>query len=186
MWTGIVRLFTSLLLVIFMAPQAFAQDADGGKDDEKKASEKHYHMGTMTPPGEETMDIKYVMSMGDGEHTAWIVVEADGQDVKMQMMDFEMNEEVVSYNWSPPDADVIISCKLESVEDGGWAGDCTRDDDDGDIGQMTMGPMLNHDAEHEDGEDHEDDHGYDKGDHAKHDADDDGDSVPTEDSDTDD
>lgn len=179
MCTGIVRLFASLLLVVFMSPQAFAQDADGGKNDENKASGKHYHLGTMTPPGEETMDIKYVMSMGVGMHTAWIVVEADGQDVKIQMMDLAMTEGVVSYNWSPPDSDVIISCKLESVEDGGWAGDCISDDDDGDIGRMTMGPMMNHDDEHEYGEDHKDDH-------AKHDADDDGDSVPTEDSDTDD
>jgi hypothetical protein len=97
-----------------------------------------------------------------------------------------MNEEVVSYKWSTPGSGVIISCELQSVEDGGWAGDCISDDDDGDIGQMTMGPMMNHDAEHEDGEVHEDDHGYDEGDHAKHDADDDGDSAPTEDSDTDD
>ena len=176
MRTNIVRLLTSLLLVVFMAPQAFAQDTDDQKHEEKEAFTQHHHLGTMTPPDQETMDIKYVMSMDDGEHTAWIVVEADGEEVKIQMMDLAMNEGVVTYSWSPPDSDAIISCELASVEDGGWAGDCISDDDDGDIGQMTMGPMMmDHDGDYEHDEDHDAEH------EADHDADDDGDSVPAED-----
>ncbi|MEE8488158.1 MAG: hypothetical protein V3S56_08305 [Gemmatimonadota bacterium] len=185
MRTNIMRLFASLLLIVFMAPQAFAQETDEQEHEVKEAFENHYHLGTMTPPNQGTMDIKYMMSMADGEHMAWIVIDAGGEEVKIPMMDLAMAEGVVTYNWASPDSDEIISCELESVEDGGWAGDCISDDDDGDIGQMTMGPMMNHDADHKDGDDHEDDHGYDKGDHAKHDADDDGDSVPTEDSEAD-
>jgi hypothetical protein len=166
MRTNIVRSFASLLLVVFIAPQAFAQDTADQKHEEKEAFTEHFHLGTMTPPDLETMDIKYVMSMADGEHMAWLVIDADGEEVRIQMMDLAMNEGVVTYTWSPPDSDETISCELESVEEGGWAGDCIGDDEDGDIGQMTMGPMMNHDS----GE----------GDHAEHDADDDGDSVPVE------
>lgn len=178
MRTNIMRLSASLLLVGFMAPQAFAQDADGQADEEKKVSMNHYHVGTMTPPGQESMDIKYVMSMADGEHTAWIVTETDGEELKVEMMDFEMNEGLVSYNWSPADSDLIITCKLESVEDGGWAGECTNTADDG-IGLMTMGPMTDHDGDYE--ADHDGDYEADEDHDAEHDADDDGDSVPVED-----
>lgn len=179
MWTNFVRLCASFLFVVFLAPQAFAQNADGAKDEDEKDFADYYHTGTMTPPNQETMDVKYVMSMVDGEHTAWIVTEAWGEDVKIEMMDLQMNQGVVSYAWSPPDSDVIISCELESVDDGGWAGDCISDDNDQDIGRMTMGPMMNHDA------DRHADHEYDEGDHAEHDVDDDGDSVPAEDDESD-
>jgi len=175
MRTNLVRSFASLLLVVFMAPQAFAQDTADQKHEEKEAFAEHYHLGTMTPPDQETMDIKYVMSMADGEHTAWLVVDAAGDELKIPMMDLAMDEGVVTYSWSPPDSDVTISCELESVEDGGWAGDCIGDDEDGGIGQMTMGQMMNHDA------DSHADHEYDEDDHAEHDADDDGDSVPVDD-----
>ncbi len=175
MRTNLVRIVASLTLVVFMAPQAFAQDTVDQEHDEKEAFEAHYHLGTMTPPDQETMDIKYMMSMADGEHMAWLVIDADGEEVKIEMTDLAMNEGIVTYSWSPPDADMTISCELESVEDGGWAGDCMSDSDEGGIGQMTMGPMIgsmmNHDADHEN----------DDGDHAEHDADDDDDSVPVED-----
>ncbi len=112
MRTNLVRSFASLLLVVFIAPQAFAQDTADQKHDEKEAFEAHYHLGTMTPPDQETMDIKYMMSMADGEHMAWIVIDADGEEVKIAMMDLAMNEGVVTYNWPPPDSDVTISCEL--------------------------------------------------------------------------
>jgi len=172
---NIVRFISALLLVVIMAPQAFAQDTDEQEHEKKEAFEAHYHLGTMTPPDQETMDIKYMMSMDDGEHMAWLVFDADGAEVKVEMMDLEMNEGVVSYSWSPPDADMTISCELESDDDGGWAGDCLSDSDEGGIGQMTMGPMMNHDS------DSHADHESDEDKHAEHDDDDDGDSVPVED-----
>ena len=176
---SVLRLFASLLLVVVMAPQAFAQDADGKKDEDKKDFPDHYHLGTMTPPNQASMDIKYVMSMTDGEHKAWIVTDAGGEEFKIEMMDLEMNEGVVSYSWSPPDSDVIISCKLESVEEGGWAGECI-DNEDGDIGLMSMGPMMEYDADHDGDYEHGEDHD------AEHDADDDeGDHEYGEDDETD-
>ena len=176
MRTNFVRVFASLLLVIFVAPQAIGQDVSDRKEEAKEDFEAHYHLGTMTPPNQPSMDIKYVMSMVDGEHQAWIVADANGQELKIEMMDLEMNEGMVTYNWSPPDGDVVIDCELEDDGEGGWAGECI-DSIDGDVGMMTMGPMTAHDGDHD--ADHDADH------NADHDADDDGDSVPTEDNDSD-
>jgi hypothetical protein len=173
MQTNIVRLLASLLLVILMAPQAFAQEAEDNQDADKKSFKEHYHMGTMTPPDQqESMDIKYVMSMADGEHKAWIVADVMGESLKVEMMDLEMNEGVVTYSWSPPDSDVVISCELAASDEGGWAGDCI-DNEDGDVGQMTMGPMMDYDADHE--ADHDADQDDDDGYGNDNDADDDDD-----------
>ena len=182
MQTIVVRLLASLLVVILMAPQALAQDAEDKQDADKKAFKEHHHMGTMTAPNQqESMDIKYVMSMDDGEHKAWIVADVMGESVKVEMMDLEMNEGIVTYSWSPPDSDVVISCELAASDDGGWAGDCI-DNEDGDVGQMTMGPMMTHDADHEadhdaardDDGDHDDDDAYGKDDDDDGSGDDDG------------
>lgn len=150
---NIVRLFAALLLVTFVAPQGFAQDAAGQEDGKEKASGQHYHLGTLTRLTQGwSMDIKYVMTMADGEHTAFIVAEVNGEELKVEMMDLEMNEGVVSYNWSLPGKDLLIVCELESVEEGGWAGECI--DPDGEVSLMTMGPMMNHEGDHDDA-DHE-------------------------------
>jgi len=155
MQTNIVRLLASLLLVILVAPQAFAQDAEDNQDADKKAFKDHYHMGTITSPGQEwSMDIKYVMSMADGMHKGWIVPDVNGESMKVEMMDIKMDGEVVSYSWSPPGSDEIMSCELTAADEGGWAGDCIGNED-GEGGQMTMGPMMEHDADHE--ADHGDD-----------------------------
>ncbi|MDH3297095.1 MAG: hypothetical protein OEM23_01520 [Gemmatimonadota bacterium] len=156
MRTNLARLCASLLIVLFVAPQAVAQDDEGMVEADKA---HHVHLGTMTPPGQQAMDISYEISMVDGGHEGWIVVNAGGQEIRVEMEDLEMNRDLVSYHWSPPDGDVIITCELEASEGGGWAGECI-DNEDGETGLMTIAPMsMNHDHaedDHED-DDHEDD-----------------------------
>lgn len=139
----------SLILMLLAAPQAFAQDGDGG----------HMHYGTMTGPDGDSMDIKYEMSHSDdGVVGAFIVETPDGQEYRLEMHDLSVSEEMVTYYWSPPGADIMITCELASDGEGGWAGDCT-DNGEGDTGQMTMGPMMDHDMDHD--EDHDDHEGGD-------------------------
>ena len=183
MRTIVARICASLLIVLVMAPAAVAQDDAMAESAEK--TKHHVHHGTMTPPGASAaMDVTYEMAMADGGHTGWIVV----QGTKIEMKDLEMNMEAVSYHWSPPDSDLVITCELVAADEGGWAGECT-DNEDGDVGLMSMAPMsMDHDADHEgDGDKGHDDHADhdDDGDHDEHDDHDD-DEYDDEDGDEDD
>ena len=73
----------------------------------------------------------------------WIVAEGmEGEQVKIEMNDLSMGADYVSYNWSPPDeASTVISCNLKKQDDGGYAGDCTDNAEEGRTGQMTIAPM---------------------------------------------
>ena len=106
---------------------------------EKKAMKSHMMKGTMTPPGQEAMDIGYKFTKGDEGLKGWIVGEAEGEKYEIAMKDISWGEDYVSYSWSPPDeASLVISCNLKKQDDGGFAGDCT---DGEEIGQMTIAAM---------------------------------------------
>jgi hypothetical protein len=182
MRTIVARVCTAVLIVLFMAPAAMAQDDAMAESAEK--AKHHVHHGTMTPPGASTaMDITYELSMADGEHSGWIVANSNGQEMRIEMMDLAMDHESVSYYWSPPGSDLIITCELTAADEGGWAGECT-DNEDGGVGLMSMAPMsMDHDADHEG--DHDADHegDYDKDHDADHDDADDHDDDEDEDED---
>ena len=66
----------------------------------------------------------------------------DGEKVKIEMRDLSMDGDHVNYNWSPPDnTAVVITCSLKKQADGGFAGDCTDNEEEGRTGQMTIAPM---------------------------------------------
>jgi len=169
MRTIIVRVCASLLIVLFMAPAAVAQDEAMGESAE--TAKHHVHHGTMTSPGAAAaMDIRYELSMADGGHTGWIVADVNGQEIRVEMMDLEMSPEAVSYYWSPPGSDQIITCELAAADEGGWAGECT-DSGDGEVGLMSIAPMsMDHDADHEG--DYDEDHADHDDDGADHDQED--------------
>lgn len=149
-------LCASLVISLLAAPQLFAQDGEKPHGD-------HVHQGTMTGPDGDSLDITYEMSKTDDGVDGWFVVNTpDGQEYRLEMHDLSVSEEMVTYYWSPPGGDLMISCELASDGEGGWAGDCT-DNQDGETGQMSMGPMM----DHEHGEAHDD--------HADHDDGDEGD-----------
>lgn len=140
-------LCASLILSLLAAPHAFAQDAEEKHGD-------HVHHGTMTTPDGSALDVMYEMSpVGDGVEGWFVVHTPDGQEFRMEMRDLSVSEEMVSYHWSAPGADIMISCELASDGEGGWAGDCI-DNEDGETGQMTMGPKMEykHDDDHHEGE----------------------------------
>ena len=143
-------LCTTMIMALVAAPQAFAQDGDKPHGD-------HVHAGTMTPPDGGTADVTYEMSMTDDGMAGWIVASANGEEYRFEMHDLAVSEEMVTYYWSPPGGDMMISCELASDGEGGWAGDCT-DDEDGDTGQMWMGPMMDHEYDGDHDEDHDEDH----------------------------
>ena len=147
-----VLLCASLILSLLTAPQAFAQDAEEEHAD-------HMHHGTMTGPDGTPLDVMYEMSPTQDGVQGWFVVHTpDGQEFRIEMRDLSVSEEMVTYYWSPPGADVMISCALASDGEGGWAGDCI-DNEDGETGHMTMGPKMEyeHDRDHQEG--HHDDEG---------------------------
>lgn len=129
-------------------PSALAQEAEKADAEkkmekaekmEKKAGEAHWMEGTMTPPDQESMDIEYAFKKTEDGPQGWIVVDADGETTKVEMKDLTWDDDHVSYNWSPPsDAGTVISCNLMKQDDGGWAGDCTDNGEEGRTGQMTI------------------------------------------------
>lgn len=140
-------LCASLVLSLLAAPQAFAQEAEEEHGD-------HMHHGTLTGPDGTPLDVTYEMSPTEDGVEGWFVVHTpDGQEFRLEMHDLSVSEEMVTYYWNPPGSDVMISCELASDGEGGWAGDCI-DNEDGETGQMTMGPKM----EYEHGDDHNESH----------------------------
>jgi hypothetical protein len=129
-----------MVMSIVAAPSASAQEM---KDDKDMAKKSHWMKGTMTPPGGEAIEIAYEVAMGEQGPKGWIVADGDdGEKTKIAMKDLSMDGSYVNYNWSPPDnEDVVISCSLRKQADGGFAGDCKDNEEDGRTGQMTIAPM---------------------------------------------
>ena len=102
----------------------------------------------MTPPDQEAMEIAYVFAKEESGAKGWIIVEEDGEKTKVEMRDLAMDGDYLNYNWSPPDdASTVVTCSLKKQADGGYAGDCTDNQEEGRTGQMTMAPMDSGDAE---------------------------------------
>jgi hypothetical protein len=140
----------TLMMSFVAAPSAVAQEtekeankeyAEKAEKMEKEAKEAHWMKGTMTPPGQAPIDIKYAFTKGEDGPKGWIVAEDDGETIKIEMSDLSWDDDYVSYNWSPDEASVLISCNLQKQEDGSYAGDCTDDSEAGATGQMTIAPM---------------------------------------------
>jgi hypothetical protein len=137
-----------MVMAVVAAPSASAQEAEKA-DAEKKmekmegeAKDVHWMKGTMTPPDQETMDISYKVTKSEKGVKGWIVAEADGEKREIPMNDIKWGDDYVSYSWGMPDnADLVISCNLMKQDDGGYAGDCTDNAEDGRTGQMTIAPM---------------------------------------------
>lgn len=137
-----------LVMAAVAAPSSVAQETEKAEATkkmekmEKMKEQSHWMKGTMTPPGEEAMEIGYVLAKEESGPKGWIVVEEDGEKTKMEMRDLSMDGDYVNYNWSPPDeASTVITCSLKKQADGGFAGDCTDNQEEGRTGQMTMAPM---------------------------------------------
>ncbi len=137
-----------MVMAVVATPSAVAQDAekeyaaDKTKKMEQMKERSHWMKGTMTPPGEEPMEIGYVLAKEESGPKGWIVVEEDGEKTKVEMRDLSMDGDYVNYNWSPPDdASTVITCSLKKQADGGFAGDCKDNQEEGRTGQMTMAPM---------------------------------------------
>ncbi len=140
-----------MVMAIVAAPSSVAQEAE--KAEKAEATEKmekmekmkersHMMKGTMTAPGEETVKIGYVLAKEEQGAKGWIVMEEDGEKAKIEMRDLAMDGDYFNYNWSPPEeADLVITCSLKKQSDGGFAGDCTDNQEEGRTGQMTMAPM---------------------------------------------
>lgn len=104
----------------------------------------HWMKGTMTAPGQETVEVAYEMGKGDHGATGWIVADGDdGEKVRIEMQDISMDGDYLNYSWSPPDeANLVISCSLKKQADGGFAGNCHDNRDESRTGQMTIAPMA--------------------------------------------
>lgn len=124
------------VMAVVAAPSADAQE-QGDK------ARSHWVKGTMTPPDQETVEIAYEMSRDDHGAKGWIVTDGeDGEKVRIEMQDISMSGDYLNYTWSPPDnANLVISCSLKKQSDGGFAGKCNDNEDEGRSGQMTMAPM---------------------------------------------
>lgn len=138
-----------MVMTVVAAPSAVAQEAEkAAKKMEKmekmeQMEKSHWMKGTMTPPGQEAIEIAYEVTKGEYGPTGWIVTEEDGEKIKIEMRDLSMDGDYINYNWSPPDeASLVITCSLEKQADGGFAGDCTDNGDEGKTGQMTVAPMA--------------------------------------------
>lgn len=133
---AVAALFVTAAIAV---PSADAQEYE--KDHEKKAK-SHMMKGTMTGPEGDSHDVGYAISWGEEGAEGWIVAEEDGEKYKIAMNDLTMDGDYITYNWSPPDeADLVISCNLQKQDDGGYAGDCTDNQEEGRTGQMTVAPM---------------------------------------------
>ena len=136
---------------IVTVPSAMAQEAekaDAEKKAEKmeakaKAQDVHWMKGTMTAPESDPVDISYAFKRTEEGRMGWIVAEDDeGEKVKMEMRDLSWGDGQLTYNWSPPDeASLVVTCSLKKQADGGFAGDCKDNQEEGRTGQMTMAPM---------------------------------------------
>ena len=143
----LVMAAVAMLVMSFVAvPSAVAQETKEVKDkkETKQMKEKsHWMKGTMTAPGEEAVEVAYAVEMGDYGPKGWIVADGeDGEKVKIEMKDLSMDGDYVNYKWSPPDeASLVITCSLKKQADGGFAGDCNDNQEEGSTGQMTIAPM---------------------------------------------
>ena len=126
-----------LVMSFVAAPSAVAQEM------KKMDKKSHWMQGTMIAPGAEAVEVAYEVAMGEYGAKGWIVTDGeDGEKVKIEMKDLSMDGDYVNYSWSPPDnADLVISCSLKKQADGGFAGNCKDNEEDGRTGQMTIAPM---------------------------------------------
>jgi len=143
----LVMAAVAMLAMSFVAaPSAVAQEMENpcaAKKMDKMGEKAHWMKGTMTAPGSEAVEIAYAVEMGESGLTGWIVADGeDGEKVKMEMKDLSMDGDYVNYNWSPPDeASLVVTCSLKKQADGGFAGDCKDNQEEGRTGQMTIAPM---------------------------------------------
>ena len=146
----VLTVITIAAMVAIAAPSASAQEKDAHMKGEM--AESHWMKGTMTPPEGEAMDIKYELKKGEDGMKGWIVGDDDGEEVRIAMKDLKWEGDYMTYNWSPPDeAGLVISCKLMKQDDGGFAGDCTDNQDESRTGQMTVAPMKKKEMKPADG-----------------------------------
>ena len=134
----------AMLVMSFVAvPSAVAQETEKPDKMEKMEKKSRWMKGTMTPPGGEAMEVSYAFKRGEEGRQGWIVAEGeDGEKIKVEMKDLSMDGDYLTYNWSPEgEASLVISCSLEKQADGGFAGDCEDNQEDGRTGQMTIEPM---------------------------------------------
>ena len=126
-----------LVMSFVAAPSAVAQET------KKMDKKSHWMKGTMTAPGAEAVEVAYEVAMGEYGAKGWIVTDGeDGEKLKIEMKDLSMDDDYVNYSWSPPDnADLVISCSLKKQADGGFAGNCKDNEEEGRTGQMTIAPM---------------------------------------------
>ncbi len=138
----------AMLVMSFVAvPSAVAQETVNpcaAKKMEKMGQKSHWMKGTMTAPGAEAVEVAYEVAMGEYGAKGWIVTDGDdGEKVKIEMKSLKMDGDYVNYSWSPADnADLVISCSLKKQADGGFAGNCKDNEEDGRTGQMTIAPMA--------------------------------------------
>jgi hypothetical protein len=132
-----------LVMSFVAAPSAVAQETKEKKEMKEMAKKSHWMKGTMTAPGGEAVEVAYAVEMGEHGPMGWIVSDGDdGEKVKMEMKDLSMDGDYVNYKWSPPDeASLVITCSLKKQADGGFAGDCQDNQEEGRTGQMTIAPM---------------------------------------------
>lgn len=134
----LVMAAVAMLVMSFVAaPSAVAQEM------KRMEKESHWMKGTMTAPGDEAVEVAYEVAMGDMGAKGWIVADGeDGEKVKIEMKDLSMDGDHVNYSFSPPDAaNLVVTCSLKKQSDGGFAGNCKDNEEEGRTGQMTIAPM---------------------------------------------
>lgn len=123
-----VALFAALLVVgfAFQAEPVSAQDASYARWD-----------GTMTPPGQESVDISYLVRFNSRVKQGTIIVPATGDEEEMQfeMKEIKVHDDMLMYKWEVGE-DTKLSCELMKDDHGVYSGECT--DQYGEKGQMTM------------------------------------------------
>jgi len=140
----LVMAAVAMLVMSFVAvPSAVAQETEKSDKMEKMEKKSRWMKGTMTSPGGEPVEIAYEMTRSENGRMGWIVAEGDdGEKVKMEMKELSMEGDYLNYNWSPPgEASLVISCSLKKQAEGGFAGDCKDNQEEGRTGQMTIAPM---------------------------------------------
>lgn len=89
--------------------------------------------GTMTPPGNPTVDVTFAVSYENGNLA--IVLSVPQANMTAPFHDVELEDDALSFWWEPG---VRVDCKLTRQDDGSFAGDCS--DGGGGTGQLTMVP----------------------------------------------
>ena len=88
--------------------------------------------GFIIPPGESSTDMTYQVTIENDSLKVMMVV-PDGPSFPFVRIRFE--EKTLLFDWEPG---VVVHCKLEPSDDGGYKGECV--DDSGATGTMAMVP----------------------------------------------